>query len=656
MQDNRKYLEGTLQDIDTMLGPQKGPSIAEQFVANAPPQPDMGAYAARVGLPVGMALAAPGMGPVALAATAAGGSLLSNQLEEGAHVPTLGEAGEASVAAVTSYAGSRILPPVLSAMGKVVTKPLAWIANKIFLPKDFYSDVTNIPNRNLYEVLKQLGSSPTPGQVLDNDVIQFIEGISRGGNFGKGSVLKLDKNNMQLITDKALDYIDAHARLGWQANPFDSNGMLTQMSKSRFGQLAEAVLNGKLNMARIINARNYENFRSSIQGKGIQVDMNKIEDVFLKNADNKFMQDVYKSVEQWVKPGQGTTTVDAEKAYEAYKQLNTYFRGNTPKGEKWAAGQLKEALEEPFKKSLPPDSLKALESANETFGKFATNLDNKLINRLKDKFDEFPSTAIQTIEGAEKKYDTLLAIKKAYQTNSTGEATGSLMAYNRNIIEPMRYNVIQKSFVTDANIAKPIPGTGQLDGKKLLTNLDVLGKEAGEEIFGGAAGLKEVYNLGSAVKRLAESQASNQRSMYIKIAQGSTLAGLGVYGASQDDPRAYYAAAGVFITPMVMAKYITGNPAATRALIEGITGAINTKPHNLALAQLMVLSGKEKVDELSEGLKSIYYGNELAKIAPKSDGSIEQNLHFIPQSILEENALKTDTGKTDWSALGAGNM
>lgn len=621
---------------------------AEEFSTNYPGNPeeapDLGAMALRYGAPIAASMI-PGVGPAVLAGTAAASEFGAQQVEKGLHTPSLGEVGEAGLAAGASFVGDKVLAPVVNFLGNKVMNAGARVLNRILVPKDFYTAKEYIPARNLYDTLKQLGSAPTPGTVVDTDFANFIEGATRGALWGKKAVMDLDKKNMQLITQSTMDYIDSHARLAFDPNPFDQNGLLKELAKSRFGQIAEGVLTGKLNMARIVNAKNYEAFRQSIAGQGLEVEAGEVFKLLKQHEGNPFMQDVSGAIGQWLKPIQqevmgldgkpvmvDTTRITAENAYEALRELNSFFTGK--KGEKWAANQIKQTLDPEFKSTLStaPDALESYTHAQKTFSRMSENLDNKLINGLRKKFDESPSAALQVIDGSTgKKFDTLLAIKKAYQTTSEGTATGSLAAYNRNIIEPLRYHTLQQSMN---------PETGELVGKELVNRLDKMGREYGEEVFGGPEGLQALYNLGYASQRILEGQAMGGRSMYVKLAQGGVLASSAFRDWGDVSKGAKISAIGLFIGPAVLARHVVGNPKLTQAVIDGMTESVGSPRFNRAAAQFIMLGGKDVA--LSEGLRRVYTTDEAhATVNPgELPQGVDQSIQFIPADIAEREFVR----------------
>lgn len=595
---------------------------------NIPDTSDLGIGVLRYGIPA--VAAAVGLGPLALGAIGTGMELSAQQAEQGLHIPTVEDQLSAAFSGLAEYAGGKWLQPTFDVLGNKVMNVGARVLNKVLVPYDFYKSTGSSSTQALYKMLKGLGSSPTPGQVMDNDFTQFIEGIARGALFGKGPVKKLDKENAKLLTGQAKDYIEAHARLGWESTPFDDNGALKQLSKERFGQLANAVLDGKFNMMEKIMGRNYEAVRELVKDSPQKINTQGVMDTFKEFEDNPAMQKIYNSIKPWLATKGDDLSVLNEtnpiKAMEALKYLNKFLGGRVPDDEKWAAGQLKASLAPELRKSLEtiPQALEAYDYAQGTAKKFFTNLDNEVVGKLKETFDTYPSTVIQTINGSTaKKFDVLKSIKTAYQTTSEGEATGSLKAYQRNVIEPLRYSAFEGAF--DAQ--------GRLLGNKLESNLGKMGPDYGKEVFGGEEGLNSMFALARAAKnQLATTENVGNRTMYIKMAQGSAIAGagMGAYGWSQDNTAAKVTTVGLFLTPVLLSRYVVGNPALTQAVIDGMTSSVGSKTFNRAAAQMVALSMKDSL--MSSGQAEIYNnppGAGVVSRETKVEG-VDQSLQFIP--------------------------
>src|SRR5574343_164197 len=603
-----------------------------QFQQNAPAEnPDITPLVTRVGVPMVAAMSGAGAGAQAL--WAAGSELAAQQMEQGAHVPTLGDVGQGAIAAGASVLGNKVVAPVVTALGKAVAWPMQWVANKVFVPKDFMD--TASPAATTYKVLRQLGSSPTPGQVLDNDLVDWLEGITRGAAFGKREMTHLDEQNMRLVTGAVRDYVDTHANMAWQPQTYRDDGTVAALAKTRFGQMAEAILTGKMKMAELVNGQNYNKFRQAINGKGLEVDATPAADFYDKNSANPFVQQVYGSIKQWM--GDGIDPIPAEHAYEAVRMLNSYLGSGTAKGEKWAAGQLKSLLEPALKSGIAnePGAVASLETANTVFSKMATNVDNQMMGHLRDVFNKTPTAALQTIMAGEKRLEVLNAVERAYSTGASGDAGTSLggaRAFQQNIIEPLRYHVLQQA---------ADPQTGNLMGKQLLANLNRLGDDFGEKVFGGAQGLQAMKDLATTAQRLQESQQIGNRAMYIKLVQGGLMSSLAFgFTAGDEDTGATRAkkVAAVLLAPAVLARYVMGNPATTRVLIDGMQKGFVPGAMSKGMGQLISLSLKEL--SMPEGLRQVYTDPKAHQLADRPNGNAEAQLQFIPEDQMERNMLQ----------------
>ncbi|MFA5234429.1 MAG: hypothetical protein WC390_08535 [Sulfurimonas sp.] len=631
------------------------PSPPDYVTDTTPPDiigtEDIGTGALRYGIPA--VAAAVGAGPLALGLIGAGTELSAQQAEEGLHVPTVGNSLSAAFTGLAEYAGGKWLQPAFDILGNKIMNVGARVLNKIFVPKDFYKEPESAAARSLYSMLKGMGSSPTPGQVVDNDFTQFTEGMARGAMLGKKPVKELDKENARLFTDSAKDYIESHARLGWESTLFDENGALKDLSKVRFGQLANAVLTGKFNMMDKIMGRNYDVVREFAKEMPERVNTSPMTQVYKEFADNPAMQKVYNSVKAWIgtkEPGveeivspvldaSGKTIVkqagkaakvtedtDIIKAIEARKFLNKFLSNRALDEDRWAAGELKKALDPELRKTLGtnPQALEAFDYAQSTAKKFFTNLDNEVMGKLKNTWDTYPSTVLQTINGSTpKKYDVFMAMKKAYQTTSEGEATGSLAAFNRNVVEPIRYDIFKET----------IDAQGKLLGDKLESNLTHVGPDFGKEVFGGEEGWKSMLELARAAKaQAATTENVGNRTMYIKMAQGSAIAGLGMgaYGWSQDNTAAKISTIGIFLTPIMLSRYVVGNPELTRTVIDGMTSVVGSKKFNRAAAQITALGMKDATMTAGQALMyNVLPGTTYVAKEDQQEG-VEQNLQFIP--------------------------
>ncbi len=612
---------------------------------------DIGMGALRYGIPA--IAAAMGAGPLALGLIGASTELSVQQAEEGLHVPTVGDSLSAAFTGLTEFAGGKWLAPAIDILGNKIMNVGARVLNKVLVPKDFYKEPESAAARSLYKMLKGLGSSPTPGQVVDNDFTQFAEGMARGAMLGKKPIRELDQENIRLITNEAKDYIESHARLGWEPNPFDDNAELKALSRERFGTLANAILTGKFNMMEKIMSRNYDAVRELVKDSPVRVNTQPLDDIYAEFADNPAMQKVYNSIKSWTKTREAgtpeivspllnasgdtvvkqtgkaasvTNDTDLTKAMEARKFLNKFLSNRALDEDRWAAGELKKALDPELRKALGtnPEALGAFDYAQGIAKKFFTNLDNEVVGKLKNTWDTYPATVLQTINGSTaKKYDVLMAVKKAYQTTSEGEAKGSLAAYNRSIIEPIRYSLFEGT----------IDQQGRLLGDKLEKNIIKLGDDFGKEVLGGEKGLNSLLELARTAKtQLATTENVGNRTMYIKMAQGSAIAGLGMgaYGWSQDNTAAKISTVGIFLTPVMLSRYVIGNPELTKAVIDGITSSVGSKAFNRAAAQMMALSMKDAT--MTAGEAALYGSPPEAAYSNKENKpeGIEQALQFIP--------------------------
>jgi hypothetical protein len=351
-------------------------------------------------------------------------------------------------------------------------------------------------------------------------------------------------------------------------------------------------------------------------------------------------------MEEVSQPG---TRIPAENAYEILRELNTFHKSS--RGERWAANEAKKALDPEFKSSLSlsgiPEALESYEKAQSVLSNLSTNLDTKLINSLVKKWRETPEAILQAIEGSSNRWSTAQKIKTAFITDAEGLTRGSLADYNRYVVEPYRYHIIQKSLD---------PQTGTLDGPALIKNLDRIGREMGEEMFGGSAGLQKMYDLGEAAQSIVEGAAIGGRTMYVKLAQGGVLASTAFRDWGDVSKSAKLSALGLFVAPVVLAREVIGNPKFTQAVIDGMTSSVGSEKFNKAAAQMIALSGKDYV--LSEGLKRIYDTDSAHATVNPSDlpQGVEQQLQFIPSDTMEREMIRQYNSAEEASmALGGGN-
>jgi len=587
------------------------------------PPSEFDANVVRYGLPAAVGLVG---GPLAVGATA----LASEALARGLSPTTHEESGvttalHAAGAGVTGWFGARYLEPVASRVLSKLGNPLRKGVKNFLVGKELPTE-----QRVLFNVLEELGSTPSLGQISPKGFAQRIDDIVRSSMGGREISKKLDQKNIQLIEDAITEYLDTFAKVAHDGKLLDANGIPRQLAKRKYGELFRKIVLDEIKLGQEAVGALYNRYNLLVEPENLRVPAESILKTLKDNKNNMFMRRVMPKIKPWLTTEKTAVsdpaldramadiseetlmefddaavesfittlaemfktekTIPLENATEIMRVLNPILRGKV-RGDAAMAGKLKGSLDQPMRQTMRkvPDAEAAYDAAQTAYGQLADRLYNNTVKNLIKTATDKPSTLVNTFLTKDSGYDALLATKAAISRGTVGRIT-----YQQDIIQPLRHQVITESIER---------GTGRFSGEKFARVLDKIGPDMADEIFGPQASAR-LRNFAAALTSLQRSGKGNtvwvqlmQGGMILQGAAALTAAGGLAYDYMDNDDkgkRLAIPALVVFMSPVLLTK-LTANPQRLHALITGLEAGPGTQAFGRLSALSSALLAKESI-------------------------------------------------------------
>ena len=209
-------------------------------------------------------------------------------------------------------------------------------------------------------------------------------------------------------------------------------------------------------------------------------------------------------------------------------------------------------LDNAIEKGLPKDAQQAWRTANQFYREGQERFNNTMIRRLMKHAED-------TGMGPE------MIAKNVFKPGNF-----TLIKTVKGALKPKEWTKMQNWYVQDL-FKKSIGGAGEISGQKLLNNMYYkptgMGDKALKEIFSPEQ-LKGITDFGQTLKLVQEKQGEGLGKMWIQLAQGSAVVGLGA-GLAYDQDALKGSSAAIVLGPAVLSGLLM-KPSVARLLTTGI--------------------------------------------------------------------------------------
>lgn len=215
-------------------------------------------------------------------------------------------------------------------------------------------------------------------------------------------------------------------------------------------------------------------------------------------------------------------------------------------------GLMDNSIENSLKKDGQTEALRIFREANRLWKEGSSNFDNKFIRGL--------------IRVAEDQGNPELIVQRIFKDKAVSNIKRAKTAVGG--IHTNSWKRMQGIFTENLITKSTTPGTKELTGKRMLANIDRMGKQALREIYTPGQ-LNKVKEFANALDIVQAKQAEGTGKMFIQLTQAGAILAI-------PTGRATGSSAAILLAPAVLAKAFT-NPKIANVLIQGIKAGEKSK-------------------------------------------------------------------------------
>ena len=438
--------------------------------------------------------------------------------------------------------------------------------------------------RGITHPFTPIGESLTLGQInlKERNLLQFAESVA-GGALGAQKVVA---RRYKEIGDTLQE---AYKEL--------AEKMSTMLDDVTFGTVVSDMIRGEINVVKLLRRKYWSELGELLEGKDYTVDIGPLVDFLIREYSKKGRLDAgrvataindflgimkFKPLETvgveaedlLIDPGElikAPRDLPIDMARQLLHRLNNLYESKSMRNAAGKSAQiLKDAIVKTFKEEGDDELAAAFEKANTFHRESAKRIYEGLIGNLVKGITgnkAAPERVVGFIYGSAgtPKYSNLMALKHAF----TG---GRRRLYERNILKPLRFKVLNEAFDTRAGVYSGELLTQALKRHGAIFTPD--GVKPGpylKEVF-GEDGFKNVLDFATALK-VGSTDASGDLIL-IKFMQATEISRM-ARPARRGSPGAAAKTVTVFLTPLGLAHALTSKRL-TRTLTDGIQSRIGS--------------------------------------------------------------------------------
>lgn len=428
--------------------------------------------------------------------------------------------------------------------------------------------------RGFFHPFTPLGRTLSLAQLNPNEhsIWRQLEGLAGGGFFSAGKIFKHYKGNFTALLS---DLKTVMSRVKQNTDPVT------------FGQQVDKMLNGEINLTKILRNRYWGKSNALLDGTEGLVDVGPLMDYFAKEWGKKgklkvgqlltsvndflggkrLMKGPISEVEEMaylIPPSEVEglpRQLTATQAAGLLERLNLLW--GSPKIRAQAAhasGIVKEQLLKNLKKTNI-EAHDAFLRASDFHRLSAQRISDGLITGILKGLKDTPEALTATLRG-QNRYSNIMAIKKAMR----GDLPAKRALYEQKILKPVRFDIFKDAYNAQQNvlsgegIIKALKDRGAIFTEEGVKPGPFLKEVFGEDLFG------EVHDLARTMQSSATTATGE--SILIKFAQAAPAIQV---ISGQPVPGLGTRVAGVFLAPVVLAGFLTSR-SRMRTLTNGIQG------------------------------------------------------------------------------------